>query len=255
MLQADRPLLGELDRSANVPADLRPPLPRDEVGLGIGEPAAVLQPDVAGPQRPPEFPEGAQLEVAAVDLTLPVDHVGTPAGRDELDRGLLRQPALPAGVEVPEEGDGLEDGGAGPVGAERQVGEELRRELAEVAVAVGQEVELMIVGGAGQPFGPLHRRAEGLRSHLAVDRRPQLPVGDARVEDDATDLAEEPDDLIGRPSGREPELLELPLGPGRSPGQAAVEQVDDLVGRLLEGLTEEGDQDGIPPLGGGPLQA
>jgi hypothetical protein len=71
-------------------------------------------------------------------------------GWDELDWSILRQPALPAGVEVPEELDSLENGGARPVGAERQCVEDLRRELAEVAVAVDQEVEMVIVGGSGQ---------------------------------------------------------------------------------------------------------
>ena len=63
------------------------------------------------------------------------------AGWDELDWSILRQPALPAGVQVPEELDSLENGGTRPVGAERQCVEDLRRELAEVAVAVDEEVD------------------------------------------------------------------------------------------------------------------
>jgi hypothetical protein len=43
-----------------------------------------------------------------------------PAGWDELDWSILRQPARPVGFEVPEDLDGLENGGTRPVGAERQ---------------------------------------------------------------------------------------------------------------------------------------
>ena len=124
----------------------------------------------------------------------------------------------------------------------------------DLAIASGQEVEVVAIGGAGQTFGALHHRTEGLQRDLTVDCRPHLPVGDAQVEHDATDLAEQPDDLIGRPSSREPEPHELPLELGRGLGQPAVEQVDDLVGRLVKGLADESDEDRIPPLGAGPLQ-
>jgi hypothetical protein len=43
-----------------------------------------------------------------------------PAGWYELDWSILRQPARPVGFEVPEDLDGLENGAAAPVGAERQ---------------------------------------------------------------------------------------------------------------------------------------
>ena len=254
MLQPGRPVLGELEQAADVLAIPGPSLARDQVRLGVGEPAAGLQPDVAGPQRGPEFPEHAQLVVVTVDLAVLADDVGTPPGRDELDRGVRRHLPLPPGVQVAEPVDGLEDRGPGPVGPEREGVEELRRELAEVVVAVGQEVELVVVPATGQGLGPLHGLAERLPGDLAVDRRPQLAVGDRRVEHDAADLAEQPDRLVGRLGVRQAELLQLPLGPCRRPGQAAVEQVDDLVGGLLQGLAEERDEDGVPPLGRGPLQ-
>jgi hypothetical protein len=136
-LQSGRPVLGELEQSAKVLAIPGPLLAWDQVCLGVGEPTAGLQPDVAGPQRGPEFPERAQLVVMAIDLAVPADDVGSPPSRDELDGGVRGQ---------------------------------------------------------------------------------------------------------------------LPLRPCRRPREAAVEQVDDLVGGLLQGLAEKRDQDGVPPLGGGPLQ-
>ncbi len=254
LLQPGRSVLGELKQVADVPAVLGPPFSRDQVRVGVGEPAAGGQPDITGPQRGPEFPEHAQLVVMAVVLTVPVDDVGTPPGRHELDRGVWRHLPLAPGVHVTEPLDGLQDRGPGPVGLERKGIEELGRELAEIVVAVGQEVELVAVPAAGQGLGPLHGLAERLPGDPAVDRRPQLAVGDRRVEHDAADLAEEPDGLVGRLGVRQAELLQLALGPCRGPGQAAVEQVDDLVGGLLQGLAEECDEDGVAPLVWGPLQ-
>ena len=139
------------------------------------------------PAARPGVPRAPQLVVVTIDLAVPADDVGAPPGRDELDGGVRGQLPLPPGVQVAEAGYGLEDGSPGPVGSEREGGEELRRELTQVAVAVGQEAEPVIVSATGQGLGPLHSLAERFPGGLAVDRRPHLLVGDRRVEHDAAD--------------------------------------------------------------------
>jgi hypothetical protein len=101
LLQPERPILRKMEQAADVLAISGPSLARDQVRLGIGEPAAGLQPDVAGPQRGPELPESAQLVVVAVDLAVPADDAGAPPRWHELYRRVRRHLALSPGVEVP----------------------------------------------------------------------------------------------------------------------------------------------------------
>jgi hypothetical protein len=250
--------LGPVFRGPKLPTDLGPQfgplLSRDQIRLGIGVPAAPLEPPVARPQGAPQLPEYAQLEgVAASRRVGVVGDVGPPPRGDELEGRLLGEDAAVLRVELPEPVHGPEQGRIA-AGAEREGVEELGGELSEVGVAALQEIEIVVIEGPDDPVGLLDGGPEFRRRDAAVDGSAQVGVSDPGIEHHPADLAEELDLLVGRAGHRQAELLEVATGPVVGLGEAAIEQVEGLVGQIDQGLVKEGDQDRVAPLLGHSLE-
>ena len=94
--QTRRALVGDLELLAHLAAQGGPTILGDQVRLRVGVATAGFQPDIAGPQGRAQLREHAELEVAPVDPSLAVDHVGTPLRRDEIDGGASGASSGPA---------------------------------------------------------------------------------------------------------------------------------------------------------------
>ncbi len=179
--------------------------------------------------------------------------VGPPPRGDKLKWRFLGEDTPSFGVELTEQVHGPDQGRIA-AGVKRKSIDELGGELAEVAVTALQEVEIVVVEGPDDPVGLLDGVPEFIRGDAAVDGSSQVRILDLGIENHPTDLAEELDLLVRRAGDREPEVLQVATGPVVGLREAAVEQVERLIGQVDQGLEEEGDEDRVTPLLGHPLE-
>src|SRR5207249_1432538 len=95
------------------------------------------------------------------------------------------------------------------VRAKREGVEECGGELAEVGVAAGEEIEVVVVEGADDAVGLLDSVAKLGWGDPSVDRAPQVGVLNLGIKYHTADLAEELDLLISRAGHGEAEFLEV----------------------------------------------
>src|SRR5262245_2493808 len=87
-LQPHNPTFWGVDLLADFRAERRPAVLRNQIGLGIGIAPAVRHPDIAGAQRAPQFPEGAELVIVPVNAAIRSHDIGAPLPGDEVRRSL-----------------------------------------------------------------------------------------------------------------------------------------------------------------------
>jgi hypothetical protein len=100
-------------------------------------------------------------------------------------------------------------------------GEKPWRTLTEVAVALREQVEVVVVDGPNNPIGFGHGGLEVVVADLPVDLRSQLVISDTGVEHESTQLAEEQHLFIRGTRHRATELFELAPGPRVRGSQAS----------------------------------
>lgn len=174
--------------------------------------------------------------------------IGTPAGGDEVDRGVIGHMSAPFGVEGLEQPHGVENLAGREAGREREGGEDLRGERTDMGERRFHHLQVAAVARQALIVAPCCS-GETLRAeatHARADRC-VIKVG---VEDHAEDVIEE--HQAGHVGLDQLRLTfgYLEPGPAVGAGQGLVEQAHHLVDDLGMGRSQGGQQDRIAPLGG-----
>ncbi len=217
------PTRGCVHLAADFGAQLAPALARDQIGLGVSIAAAVLQPEVTRPQGGAQVHQHAQLVVMPVDLARRQHHIGAPLGRDKVERRVLRDLALGEMVELTHKRQGVQQRIVGVMRAEGQRVEELRGELAQVAVALRQEIEVVVVEGPHQALRLVQLDLQAVGGNLAQDVGTHLGIRDRGVEHRARQRVEKRHLGVGRAGSCAAELFQIVAGARVGVGQAVVE--------------------------------
>jgi len=201
--QAPQPLAGRAGLAHHLRPPARPLLGGNEIGVRIGIPSTVRDPDIARAQGTAQGPPRAELVIPAADSPILLPDVGAPRVGHQGHRGLCGDWAARWGtIECPDDLDGRQHRVIGALGVKGEGLEKRRRKLPDGAIAGPKEVDGIILARPNQPRRLFDSRPEHRFRDARKTDRPDGGIVNRGVEQHLSQFPEEPELLIGRAGDR-----------------------------------------------------